>query len=185
MKLYDGAPRVQTKKPRDSQRAKLYRAEREAFQKTTYDTFVGEGSLEDVKAYVNNCLTHVYWKKHYKLLYVIVEDGRGSPRARAVVLRQALKMPKWSRKPWVILHELAHLVTPRGAAFHGREFAEVYLDLVRHFLGQEAESRLKASFKTHRVKYTKKRELSPERREQLRKLGLQLAASQKQESGGL
>lgn len=66
-------------------------------------------------------------------------------------------MPKWSRTAYIVLHEAAHSVTDRKygpeSSAHGREYAAVYLDLIRFGLGKEAHAALLASFKQHKVKY--------------------------------
>jgi len=75
-----------------------------------------------------------------------------------------------------MLHELSHLVVslehPRSeCAFHGWQFCQVYLNLVRNVLGPEAHDRLKGCFKEFRVKYTKpraKRQYTDEEREAMR-----------------
>lgn len=74
---------------------------------------------------------------------------------------------------WVVCHETAHTIHTRlmhrGAGYgtagkygdrlrsgpwHGREFAFIYLIVVRYMMGKEAHDALKASFKKHKVKFT-------------------------------
>lgn len=57
---------------------------------------------------------------------------------------------------WIIVHEMAHEVAP-AAAWHNWEFCDAYLYLVRTFIGAEAAEVLKASFKRHKVAFTKPR----------------------------
>jgi putative metallohydrolase (TIGR04338 family) len=58
------------------------------------------------------------------------------------------------RRSWVVLHELAHLVTPGHLAAHGPEFARNYHTLVEEILGAEAAAALLRSFETHNVEVT-------------------------------
>ena len=57
-----------------------------------------------------------------------------------------------------LLHELAHICVgrelPNGStvAAHGKEFAGIYLFLVKCFLGNQVESTLFDSMKQHKVK---------------------------------
>lgn len=57
---------------------------------------------------------------------------------------------------WIVVHEMAHEVVPRHV-WHGWEFCDAYLYLVRMFIGEEAAEALKASFKRHKVAFTKPR----------------------------
>jgi putative metallohydrolase (TIGR04338 family) len=58
--------------------------------------------------------------------------------------------------PWVVLHELAHAGSPEDPG-HGREFARVFLGLVRRFLGPEAGTVLLAAYRQEGVKYLARR----------------------------
>lgn len=55
-------------------------------------------------------------------------------------------------------------------AYHGWEWCEIYLDLVRYMLGRETHLELKQSFKLHRVRFSPpiKRHLTEEARQVLR-----------------
>jgi len=71
---------------------------------------------------------------------------------------------------WIVVHELAHVLTPHSAGgAHGRYFARVYLELVRHVYGEKHAKGLAESFKKHGVKFNPRRILTPERKEQLKK----------------
>lgn len=143
-------------RPRDSQRAKLYRAEDAVFQKSKPAEYT---DLRDVQAYADKVLKSKWVRRtfpHAPYLVRVV-DGRGRRRAAAFRGSNRIAMPRWSRSRWTVLHELAHIFTPGHFAAHGREYAATYLLLVRHFLGTAAHAELRASFKEHRVKYTKKR----------------------------
>ena len=48
-----------------------------------------------------------------------------------------IKLSKWARSPWVILHEMTHLLTPRDEA-HGPRFVGVLIGLLARHCGQDA-----------------------------------------------
>lgn len=68
----------------------------------------------------------------------------------------------------VLVHELSHTIEKRLTGVydpgHGRVYCQIYLKLVRRFIGQAAHDELKAQFKAHGVKYLPKR-VSTVRRE--------------------
>ena len=101
-----------------------------------------------------------------------VGDGRG--RRKACAIGSEIRIPKWARNTWIVLHELAHVVAGREfkgeRASHGWEFCETYLKLVLYVIGREAHDALKESMRGHRVRFREPRQrapLSPERRAQL------------------
>jgi putative metallohydrolase (TIGR04338 family) len=57
----------------------------------------------------------------------------------------------WARRPHVILHELAHLLTPDRHAAHGPEFAKAFIALARRFEPDLAPN-LVAEFRAARVR---------------------------------
>jgi hypothetical protein len=173
---------------RDTQRAKLYRAEHASGLR-------GEvfPSLMHVTDYVNRLRTSAWFKRTFGAHYIRVGDGRGGVNARAVG-RSTIQLPLWARHEFTVLHEIAHLVRPvegwakgtaglsitRGGveylgrpaeethAWHGPQFAHTFLMLVRHKMGTEAERTLKAAFREHGVRYKAPRApLSDERRAEL------------------
>jgi len=159
-------------RPRDSQRKKLYAAERK------HSLWVNDSqfdSVGEVQKWVDNICKSRWFKNRfprYKLdlsslmrdgiaTYGIkVLDGRGRLRANGST-RGFIKLPVWTRSHLHILHEIAHVITRRTdhngplPAFHGREFCANYIALVRQFLGKEAGDELKECFRKSRVKYTR------------------------------
>jgi hypothetical protein len=183
---------------RDSQRAKLYRAERAALK--AFDEGEPINSIPEVRDYLEGVsrkrFFHSLWKKWRESeigpgpARFDLADGRGTSWARGgsrgyhrdrkpcptcggvikgprvpVVFINA---PRWSRRPRFLLHELAHAVCPRDVAPHGREFAAIFLALVKRYMGDEAAAALRASYRTNRVKWNRrsatKRTLTPEQR---------------------
>jgi putative metallohydrolase (TIGR04338 family) len=139
---------VRERRPRDSQRSKLYRAERT----------VGAGhhfpSVAHCQAQVDRILASAWWKARFPALdQVQVRDGRGRRHAGAHQSHGAISLPRWSRRERIILHELAHLATPASFAAHGPEYAMVYLELVGHFMGATAARDLAEAFRAHRVRW--------------------------------
>lgn len=158
-------------RPRDSQRRKVYNSE-QAHSLWTWDAHQYE-SIQEVQEWVTKICNTRWFKNRFPNYAVIADsmfhkegikvlDGRGRRRPCGST-RGFIKLPKWSRSDLVILHEISHVVTRRKnrhlplTAFHGREFCANYLALVRRFLGKDAGDELKASFKKHKAKYTRKK----------------------------
>lgn len=56
--------------------------------------------------------------------------------------------------PWIVLHELAHVMAfATDHEGHGREFARCYMLLVRRWLGPRAAAVLREAYAAERVKY--------------------------------
>lgn len=85
---------------------------------------------------------------------------RGMPRSYWKCERDVLYMLAWygvrDREPGVIDTKWAWA---RGA-LHGPEMAHALLVLVQHYLGIEAAKALRAAYRTNRVRYRPKRQLS-------------------------
>jgi len=146
---------------RDSQRGKLYKAEKilEVLSRRLE-------TIPEIETFLMQVLTKAPIKRRYgdHLQGVIkIRDGRGATIARGCAAY--IKLPKWARCEYIVLHEIAHTIVDRRhgdtVAGHGREFAATYLDLVRFGMGVEAYDVLKASFKAHRVKFRPKRGTAP------------------------
>jgi putative metallohydrolase (TIGR04338 family) len=161
---------------RDSQRQRVYDAEAFAFEGTGRDeefkTLPDYKTVAECQQYVDCVTSSDTWTKVLGVeTYdpVTVRDGRGSRSPTAFVEDDFISLPRWDRRRWAILHELAHIATfyrhdqyyddeyggqilERTTADHGPEYAGVYLFLVRSFLGEEAHQALLESFGTHRVK---------------------------------
>ncbi len=159
---------MSSRPPRDSQRAKVYKAERTVWNDADY-------RHDDIKAaiaYVERVRASELVKRYAPELSrrpVEVGDGRGAARAKGGFF--GISLPHWARTEFIILHELAHVAISRrhgiNVAGHGWEFCDVYLRLVRTMLGVEAHDRLRDAFKAHGVRYrpkAKRAPLSPERR---------------------
>jgi putative metallohydrolase (TIGR04338 family) len=136
---------------RDSQRSKVYEAERVIWHRG-----VQFSNLQEVDAYVQRICKSAYWRKLRGAYYVKVKDGRRR-RSACAFDWGTIALPRWSRQEAVILHELTHTLVnfnnDRNVAWHGKEFASTYLKLVKRYMGKEAHAMLKQSFKDNHVHY--------------------------------
>ena len=145
-------------RPRDMQRSKLYAAE------NRWRALIGDAHFRDRMGYlvfVEKIERDLWFRRKYGARAFTVKDGRGTTRATAWGTK-TLSLPKWARTPGVILHEVAHCVTNTEhdrseVASHGWEFAAIFLDLVRHFLGVENHDKLRQCFREGRVRYKRPR----------------------------
>jgi hypothetical protein len=135
-------------RPRDSQRSKLYAAEAIFHSAPDFKT------VDQCQAYVDSVMASRWVRARWQQR-IVVKDGRGHVNATGGTSGQ-LQLPLWSRQRLVILHEMAHVLTPYRYAAHGPEYAGVLLSLVHHVLGAETAAKLRASYKEHRVRYNLK-----------------------------
>lgn len=150
------------RKPRDTQKRRLYAAERS----------VQLGSpvvmtMEQARKHVDYITNSRWWKSRYPhVKSVIVKAGNGNQKNATGTLAHGINketkewedvgeitLPEWARIEWVILHELAHTVT-RVRPAHGKDYAKNYLALVKRFLGNETHKKLRGAFKSYKIKYT-------------------------------
>lgn len=176
---------------RDSQRQKVYDAERAAWAEITERGLwkgVKLDTVADCREYLESIVarkTIQRWFDRAAKFPVHVADGRGTSYARgglksvgvyeewadAYVGRTHLwvNAPRWSRTEGVLIHELTHCLVPIGGEnpAHGWRFCEAYLKIMGNVVGPEARDILKAQFKAHRVRYRPKRtrNLTPAQRE--------------------
>lgn len=149
---------------RDTQKSKVYAAERAA-RALLDDKNVG--SMLGVWTFIERVQRDRWFRRHYGYHRFQVSDGRGTRIARGG--GNWLNLPRWSRTPVVMLHEIAHCLTPDDVG-HGWRFCATHLALVRHFMGKEAHDRLRACYREHRVRYKQPRTrvLTDEQRAELR-----------------
>ena len=141
-------------KYRDFQRSKVYAAERK--MKTWYNDAV-ISQLPTVEwntflIYVRDITMTSWWKSRFGRDYyhIVVRDGRAQRRATGGF--GSIDMPRWSRSPIIICHELAHAVGNWGDK-HGPEFCERFLWIVYNQLGEEAYLDLRSCFISSGVKF--------------------------------
>ena len=149
----------QPKRPRDNQRARLYRAEREAFD--VYSEATPRLDFAAVERFVARVVGEPWFADRFGTLGAVrIKDGRGTRHAYSAYDQRRhgvlFSFPRWSRSVPVLLHEIAHPASMRRhglIAAHGPEFAAAYLALVARHLGEESHARLDAAFAKHRVRY--------------------------------
>lgn len=189
----------------DSQRKKVYRAEDVVFKffanggKQVGGTGVVNKHTQEFET-IGDCkdwLMPIIDRKTFQRWYprsapylwtnLVIRPGHGARRAFASG-RGTITLPRWARNRAVMLHELSHLVVSleyrrSECAFHGWQFCQVYLNLVRSVMGQDIHDALKAQFKKDRVKFTPpraKRKMTEEQKQVLRdRLVVARAAKQK------
>lgn len=145
-------------KSRDTQRAKLYRAD-DVLSKFA----VPLTTVEDVEAFTNKVWASKRVQKAFpKAMWQgepRVKDGRRTRIARGGHFH--ISIPRWARHSNVVLHELSHTITQRiygsNVAGHGWEYCGVFLKLTLYIMGREAHDAFKASMKKHKVRFKPKR----------------------------
>ena len=145
-------------RPRDSQRARLYRAE------GTVDAGRRLPTVERMQAWVDGLVATDWFVARWGERSFEVRPGFGHRRATADAGNGILQMPKWARSELVLLHEIAHCLTPLTVASHGPEYAGVLLALVRRGMGPSGPGRgvagpgtaqrLEDAFAAERVRWT-------------------------------
>ena len=134
-------------RPRDSQRARLYRAE----------NYVDHGrrlpTVERMQAWVDALCATDWFVARWGSRSFDVRPGFGHRRATADE-NGVLQMPKWARTELVLLHEVAHCLTPSTFAAHGPEYAGVLLTLARRGMGPGTAQLLEDAFAAERVRWT-------------------------------
>lgn len=146
---------------RDSQKSKLYKAE------GVLDPISRRlETIPEIQAFLTRVLTKATVQRRYGEYLqgeIKVRDGRGASIARGGA--HYIKMPKWSRCEHIVLHEIAHTICTRrhgsDVAAHGREYAAIYLDMIRFGMSADAAEKLKESFKENRVRFRPKKGSAP------------------------
>lgn len=171
---------------RDSQRAKVYAAERAAFGERFREPLEG-GDLQAATDFANRVLRSATWlrlREEHGMLRpdgtcwirargsFDVSDGRGTRSARGG--GGSLNLPRWSRTKPVILHEIAHNLA--AGARHGWPFCRAFIDLVSMFIGASEARTLERELRKAGARTRPPKQLSPERLAVLRERGRQLAA---------
>ncbi|HEX3623004.1 MAG TPA: hypothetical protein VHT97_11875 [Acidimicrobiales bacterium] len=134
-------------RPRDSQRSRLYRAEGEVDAGRRLPT------VERMQAWVDALAATDWFLARWGERAFDVRPGFGHRRATADQ-HGVLQMPKWARTELVLLHEVAHCLTPATCAAHGPEYAGVLLALARRGMGPATAQALEDAFDVSRVRWS-------------------------------
>lgn len=138
---------------RDYQRQKVYDAERNTSLFTYHADKEGmpTADWQYLQQYVLELTQEAWFQARFPMQTIRVHDGRRARRARGGW--GAIWMPKWSRSPLLILHEIAHAVGRSADDQHGPKYCGHYLYLVYHKLGEKSYHELRASFISHGVDF--------------------------------
>lgn len=166
---------------RDVQRAKVYRAEGQAFRGIICGRDVERfPDVAAIERFVVKVCSSKRIQERYTRARLIAEDparrlkihdgggsGRGAAEWQPMRGRAWMRLPLMARNREYILHELAHVLAWESEAWHDWRFCEAMLYLVLIVLGREDHDRLKASYKANGVRFRApraKRVLTPEQR---------------------
>ena len=131
---------------RDSQRSKVYAAERACGLCEVKQTIPNDQLQGWVDAVLDRRVIRSRWGT--QTATVKLTNGYGGARTYG---RHKITVSRGGRNEYVMLHEIAHVLTPEDVG-HGPEFCGVLLFLVRNVLGKDAHAALLASMRQHRVK---------------------------------
>lgn len=142
---------------RDSERSKTYDAENEVLSillgQGTVEMFGSRFAIPDerkfsdiagVQRYVDAVMDHIGQPKS-----ITVRERKGQTKAHYEPLKQVIAVPvgaRWALREMVILHEIAHHITPSDLPSHGREFRRNFSELAGKVLAPEAEFFLRVAF---------------------------------------
>lgn len=101
------------------------------------------GRIEDVQRYVDAVLKHIDCDRP-----ITVRSRRGTQKAHYEFATQVIAIPeddRWAMREIVLLHEIAHHLTPTAAA-HGPEFRHTFCNLLEQVLAPEARFMLQLAF---------------------------------------
>lgn len=131
---------------RDSQRQRVYDSERQV-------PWVGNSavviSLEQCQVFVDSVTHSAWWKRRCSIRNVTVTADARNGRAWAHYDR--IRTSPEARVRWIMLHELAHIMTSSSYA-HGPEYCANFVALTRQFLSKAEGDALKAAMRKNRVK---------------------------------
>lgn len=143
---------------RDSQRQRVYDAEREAF--TTDGHFKEVFSFHETKSFVAAIIQSSYYRELNGWKRIKVKDGRRCRNAYYYPCQRAVTFPKWSRNKYVVCHELSHALAHRilkneSGGHHGT-FCAVYASIIGEMVSLTDALRLIEMFDKHGVRYNRK-----------------------------
>jgi hypothetical protein len=136
----------QSGRERDIQRKKLYASENSLTEGRRFET------LGDMRIYLHDLLESPWFLGYYGYLDVTLEASEGKHYSYCSgTLIRLIRVDYTER---MLLHELAHAITPDPHGGHGPFYAQCYLTLVRHQMGASAAKAQELSYKKHRVVYS-------------------------------
>lgn len=148
LRYLDGTTLTRHGQEYDGQKSKLYRAEDCCDRGTKFETF------QEAERYFEKVLNAAWFKRRFNDPDVTLKEGRGRGSAFWHNSRNIRLSTKNHMCERILLHELTHALVPLPHAGHGRLFCAIYLDLVRHFMGDDAYDALLAGYRQQNVKYS-------------------------------
>jgi len=143
----------------DFQKQKCYDAER-VFRNALGEKNEMISTVVKIQAYVDRICSYAWFKRRWGEVKVTVKQTV-TGCARGSYLGSWIKLPIWLGSKVVILHELAHAITPPSTGGgHGRYWAKTFLELVHHAMGESEMVLLRDNFKAYKVKYLPRKQLS-------------------------
>jgi hypothetical protein len=134
---------MKSTRPRDGQRSLVYAWEKAASSGACgIPTFK---TLAECQAFMNpiwNAERARYGRASVEAP-AIERPARGQKRALAHASHK-ITLPKWARNEWVILHEMAHRLTPTGEA-HGPRFVAVLIGLLARHAGYQSNQLMQSA----------------------------------------
>ena len=129
---------------RDTQRSRVYAWERAAVARVHFEPCFE--SLDAAQTWARQV-----WRSERGRLGLpgvappeVRRPHRGQRRALAYPHLHAITLPRLARSRWVMLHELAHLLTP-GGAWHGPRFVGALIGLGARWLDLDAQALMRAA----------------------------------------
>lgn len=123
------------------------------------DTAAEKLTWDACRMFLDDLISSAWWHHRYVLPggsfrgWVELRKHRRASGAFARPFLGTVHIPARGTTRWILLHELAHLLAWQSPISHGRDFAQVYLDLVGRWIGQDARLDLRASFVEFGVRY--------------------------------
>ena len=121
-------------------------------------------TVAGVQSYVDALLARPWWRARCPETSAVRVTGGGGGGVGSPAwhessiepegLSHVLHMPRWSRRPMTVLHELAHVVVEPilWARPHGPQFVRAWVDLVAETMGPAASRALTSELRTERIR---------------------------------
>jgi putative metallohydrolase (TIGR04338 family) len=135
------------KSTRDYQRQRVYNAERKTsmYCWNAVSKDLPTADWQTLLKYVADMNMKPWWKERFGRFCPTIHVTDGRRQRRATGGWGAIHMPKWSRSPLIICHEIAHAVGSYSDR-HGPKFCEKFLWIVYHQMGDAAYQELRMAF---------------------------------------
>jgi putative metallohydrolase (TIGR04338 family) len=110
-------------------------------------------SRREAEIYLNEVFNDVWFRNNFKINKPQVIRSERDNWAYSVLSNNGgrIAIPDKGCWNWNVLHEVAHHIVPKGE--HGKDFINVELLLVEHFLNMKAANALRKSFKRNGLNF--------------------------------